>query len=370
MTKYLIKLKPLDTFFFSQENKYRKKLKNGKTMTEADYFQRSAYFPQQTTVFGMLRYYILLMNDQIPITDDNKAKKLIGSNSFDIGNSDPSFGKINSISEIFIIDKDNKKYYKNPKDIVIKDDKIEYLNREKAVFKTNLSNDMQFMKNYIEKEGLSEFLYHSDDDFMAMDYDNDYDKKKNPKFPNGIFIEKEQVGITKNTKGGTLENAFYKQVFYSLLDGYSFAFFAELEDDLQVEDGFVSMGAEKNPFKITFEKLDKIEVIDISINKNNPKIVLLSDAYLSNYDKNDFQFAISSTKTFRFLKTEVKQGNKYYSSNPLKKKEIKRSDKYNLLEKGSVFYFKDNNQMDTFSNKLNSETNFIQIGYNQHLKIQ
>ena len=54
MNKYLIKLKPLDTFFFGQENKYRKKLKDKEIVTEADYFQKSAYFPQQTTLLGML----------------------------------------------------------------------------------------------------------------------------------------------------------------------------------------------------------------------------------------------------------------------------------------------------------------------------
>ncbi len=360
MTRYLIKLTPLDAFFFSQENKYRKK----KGKYEADYYQKSAYFPQQTTLLGMLRYYILLINEQIPITDKQTAENLIGKQSFDIGVKNPDFKTIKNISPVFIIGNDEKIYVQNPKDLLLQNDEPVYLERKSSGIKNNLTDELQIVSNYVEKNGLSNFLIHSETDWLPMDYD----EKQNP---DGVFIKQEKIGITKSKSGQTLDNAFYKQVFYRLQKGYSFGFLADLkEDSLKVLSEIIPTGAEKNQFQITMKPCDKTLENEIQLKNNNaPKIVLLSDVYLSNYDPNDFQFAISSTKTFRFLKTEVREGHRYYSSNPLDNREIRRSNKYNLFEKGSVFYFKDKEQLDAFSDILNKETNFTQIGYNQHLKI-
>ena len=186
-----------------------------------------------------------------------------------------------------------------------------------------------------------------------------------------VFLEVERVGITKKKDGETDEKAFYKQVFYRLAKDYSFGIIAELED-MEEHSGIVSMGAEKSPFSISFEKYNEALENQLEIEDSKHKIVLLSDAFISSYNKADFPFAIFNTKTFRFLKTEVKEiteDKRYYSSDPIKSKKITRSKKYNLIEKGSVFYFKDETQMITFLDKLNSETNFTQIGYNQHKKI-
>ena len=113
MSKYLLKIKPLDSFFFGQEDKYRKRIdstKKGGLATVADYFQRSAYFPQQTTVLGMLRYYLLLMNNQIPIKNKDLAKELIGERSFDSNQNGQEFGKIENISPVFIVDEIQEKF--------------------------------------------------------------------------------------------------------------------------------------------------------------------------------------------------------------------------------------------------------------------
>ena len=368
MTKYLIKLTPLNSFFFSRENKYRKKLKKDEenklvTVTEADYFQKSTYFPQQTTLLGMLRYYVLFKNNQIPITNVEKSKELIGETSFNISKGGNNFGKIKNLSAVFVTDENNNFFFKNPNDFILKDNELPgYLHKTKANFKTTLSDDMLFFENYKEKEGLSDFLVNTEDNILPFDFDKETAK-------NGVFVKKERIGIKKQEKGQTHENAFYKQTFYSLGKGYSFGLVAEIKD-MREYSGFVFMGAEKSTFAISFEKFEGEVEDKISLKTvNNPKIVLLSDTYLSDYNTNDFQFAISSSKTFRFLKTEVKKGNKYYSSNPLKKKEIVRSMKYSLLERGSVFYFKDENQMNCFANKIKGESNFYQIGYNHYKKI-
>lgn len=360
--KYLIKLKPLGLFFFSQETKYRRK--RGGSF-EADYYQVSAHFPQQTALLGMLRYFILQVNSQIPINNATKAKNLIGNKSFDVGETNPDYKTIKNLSAVFILDKNDKPYYISPKDLILKNNKPEYLSRTLAAnIRTNITDKLLIFPNYVEKDGLDNFLIHSYTECLPLEYD-----KKNKK--NVVFIPVEKVGITKSKSGKTLDKAFYKQVFYKLNEGFSFGFFAEIEEDKLVEkEGFVPLGTEKSAFSITFEEHhNNFKALSLN-NTNSPRIVLLSDAYLSDYNTKDFQFAISATKTFRFLKTEVNASNTYYAGNPVNASGgITRSIKYNLFERGSIFYFEDENKMNVFSDKLNNEKNFIQIGYNQHLKI-
>ncbi len=366
MTKYLIKLKPMDDFFFGQENKYRRKFNGGNISIEPDYFQVSALFPQQTTLLGMLRYYLLLINNQIPITNEGIAKELIGDKSFDLNVKSPSFGMINKITPVFIV-KDDDIYILNPKDLILPNDGTEYLKAKDYSVKNNLRSNFEnlfFFENYKEKNGLDKFLLKSENEFLPLFYD-----KEN--HPNGVFVKKEKVGITKGDNGKTLDKAFYKQVFYGLNTPYSFGFIAELnEDNFDVKTGFVPMGAEKSIFEISFSKYDGDYRSEINLqNTNKPKIVLLSDTYISDYKPDDYKMAISNTKTFRFIKTEVKKGHKYYSSDPIKGKQIKRSKKLNLIERGSVFYFYDEAQMNAFASKLDSEINFKTIGYNHYIKI-
>ncbi len=132
MTKYLVKLKPLDIFFFGQENKYRRKQtkENGKTkhITEADYFQRSAYFPQQTAIFGTLRYCLLEKNGQIPIKSKEDARDLIGEKSFQAQEKPQKFGLINNISSAFLFKEQSETcYFQNPKDLILKGVHIRFM---------------------------------------------------------------------------------------------------------------------------------------------------------------------------------------------------------------------------------------------------
>ena len=188
-----------------------------------------------------------------------------------------------------------------------------------------------------------------------------------------MLFRSERIGITKGKNGKAEDEAFYKQVVFQLRKGFSFGFLAEIDDKtLTDEAGFVTMGAEKSPFKITFKKYDSLFEDNITLStENTPKIVLLSDSYISeeNYSKELFVFSITDTVSFRFLETKVVTGHKYYSSDPLEKKEMKRSRKFNLFRRGSVFYFKDETQLTNFATILkDKEPNFYQIGYN-HFKL-
>lgn len=375
MTKYLIKLKPLDTFFFSQDTKYRTKKDKGE---EADYFQRSAYFPQQTALLGTLRYFLLLKNGQIPITDKRKAEGLIGESSFQVQATEQKFGKIGKVSPVFILDKDENIFIRNPKDVLLKKgDKPEEFYQENLILnatpiKTNFG-DIKCFDNYDEKQGLSSFLYNSDSKWLFMDF-------VQGSKPDGVFIEQEKIGITKNVRENDCERkpakssdrkeGFFKQIVFKLNEGYSFGLIAELDDDLHGYDSYVGLGTEKGPFKISFTKWEKGELEgELSIkNSDLKKLVLLSDAYLPDYDKNQHLFAISSTKPFRCLTTTVETGHSHYSQDPTDRNGgMTRSGRFNLFDAGSVFYFKDQAQLLEFETKLKEQNNFTRIGYN-HFK--
>lgn len=381
MSKYLIRMKPIDTFFFGQENKYRKR--KGDPIPQADYFQRSSYFPQQTTLLGALRYCLLQMNGQIPIKDKSAAREIIGDQSFQITDKPLSFGNLGLLSPVFILNDNGKAYYRNPKDIILKKDvnagstKTEYLQKSQANI-TSAAGNCVYFSNYNEKKGLDNFLIHNESDFLPFDFDKE-------KAKDGVFVRHEKIGIRKKRDGASDEEGFYKQISLSLSNGFCFAIFADIDDDaLKKPEIHTSMGAEKSPFRFSFHKISNeapqwLKEMDendkrgepVLLQKTNtPKIVLLSDAYLPGYNPADFQFAISDTKSFRFIRSVVEEGNKYYSSNPLEKKELSRSCKYNLLESGSVFFFKDEKQMEDFANQLKSQTNFYNIGYNHFLTIK
>ena len=75
MYTYLIKLTPLDKFFFGQKKTFGD--------DNANYFVYSSHFPQQTTLLGLLRYQLLqIAGEDVfkdnKIQDTNKAAKLIG----------------------------------------------------------------------------------------------------------------------------------------------------------------------------------------------------------------------------------------------------------------------------------------------------
>ncbi len=366
MTRYLMTLKPLDTFFFGQENKYRKRDKK----IEADYYQKSAYFPQQTTILGMLRYYLLLKNEQIPIQTTHAATLLVGEESFKPSGKNLTFGAIQSISPVFIA-KEEKKYIPQPLDVLLKEGKIQNIRYEKVNVKSNFPNNKDqlfYFKDYDEKMGLSNFLVNISDPADYILYEGNGKAK-------GIFIPEERTGITKGRDGQTDESAFYKQVVYKMKNA-AFACIIEM-DDGYIEDGhsgLVPMGAEKSLFKIGFKKIagNLEDLVELKM-YNAPKLVLLSDAYIPDEVNMLHRFSISQTKAFRFLEsvTDKKANYDNFEFETGKKSNgVRRSDRFNLFKRGSVFYFDDNKKMDQMKVALKNQHNFYKIGYNHYIEIQ
>ena len=119
MTDYLVTFRPLGDYSFGSDRRFSFVGKNNYSADEyAPYFIRTNHVPEQSTVFGMIRYLILVSNG-IDLKQDfqydentrDKIKALIGEKSFSLNGGVQSFGKLEKISPIFL--------RKNSKEIVI-----------------------------------------------------------------------------------------------------------------------------------------------------------------------------------------------------------------------------------------------------------
>jgi CRISPR-associated protein Cmr3 len=342
----LIKLTPLDTFFFGGET----------TLGEGEgrnYFAHSNYFPQQTTLLGMLRQQILIQNDNkkeginiYPITTDNskKASDWVGETSFNLEEHEQTFGKILKLSPVFMM-KGGDKYFLRSKEFIEKT----HLVFSKETIKASWSfNDMK--KSFIPllKKASDKGAYNPKEDFLEQlvcknAVPLNYDKK----VKTGVFAPASKVGITKNYDGAPNDDAFFKQTFWRLAPNWAFAFMAELNEDVVLNSDTVHMGAEKRQFKMNVEKIkSNITVQQLSteyLDDETPqyddlqKMILLSDAIVTEDIYNKADFSIASAVSFRNIKTHFGVKEWFALSTDDKQKPIK-SNKYQLLARGSVFF--------------------------------
>ncbi len=349
--KYLVKLIPHDKFFFGSEKTFGEN-------NEANYFVISNYFPQQTGVLGLIRHQLLLQCDDKTIFEDNKivekskADELIGKKSFTIGDGF-DFKTIKSLSPIFICDCNikntnevfyfpaNKEYHRHEKlnDTCEKETVNEFLQIE--------LNPHPLLKGYDAKFGLPNLLMNKKRELLRY---------------KDVFAEHKQVGIRKQYKGGTDEKAYYVQTFYKFINNFSFAFIVELDSSAKFSSrDIVIFGGEQQAFKMEvtdFSGEFKELIPDYEKSKNSDKVVLVSDAYVTDDIMSECYFAITDTVDFRFLVTSTSTKNYYTGS-------TKHKTKYNLYKKGSVFY----GDTGKIEEKLKNEQ-FEKIGYNNYKVIK
>ncbi len=379
MYNYLIKLTPHDTFFFGTGKEFGAENQN--------YFVKSGYFPQQTTLLGMLRYQLLCQADddifsENEIKDKGKARDLIGAKSFTKGEK-RTFGTIKRLSSMFLM-KGNKKLFPLSKEFQKDTDK--YLMKE-------LSKDLNLLENYNPKYGLPELWIDEDKNIYSLE---------------DIFTAVEKVGIRKNYEGKTDDNAFYMQTFRKFRDDdFSFAFFVECEVKIE-PNNLVFVGGERQSFNMEVkevnkdfkvedspfyihlfnlkEKKDENNIDCYQSSKNAHKVVLISDAYLEDITEKTCDFAITETVGFRCLISEVEKTENFYSiprskktdekkqdykdyKEQYKEKNLYKSEQIELYKRGSVFYFSDESKLKGFTEKL-TDSEFYTIGYNHFITIK
>jgi CRISPR-associated protein Cmr3 len=303
----LITLKPLMPFFFGYENTFGKKGTN--------YYVRSALFPQQTTILGMLRREILiqaglltrkLRDEWVDLDKSEVAKELVGSGKFKSFEEEIDIGVIKSISPVFL--KKGKKYYfRMPNIKGIKNKKGYYL----VDFEEGYKNFGFILKDL---EGNKERLF----------YDNESKK--------GAFIESEMVGNSLKDN----EDAFFKKIVYDL-NNFEFAFYADI--DFELKNSVVKLGADNSLFKMKVEEVsDSFE--DIEFKKKNfleceeNVSIVLGDSYIENLDSD---FGVVDEVVFRTFK-QTKSFKKY---KPIK-----------LYQKGTIFVNLRNKLKNNFAQKI------------------
>lgn len=359
MTKsYLITLKPTGKFFFGGDMTF--KVNNNET-EYSSYIIKSKRFPQQTSLLGMLRF--LLLNNSTgdvfadgKIKDSSMAANLIGRESFGVNekHEERSYGKIVRLSPCFLVD------------------------GEKPIIQVSRIADEPLSLNFSEtafvnghKVVIPNFKYDSKKGLADI-----YDFSK-------IYLEDVRIGIKKRYDGKVMkehrndgnDDALFKQISYCFKnnDGveahsYAFAFYAEVDDtvNLKVYDKqLVSLGADSSMFTISVKEECYVEhTIKHNVDKSVFGVVLASPTYIEKKYLDEVSYAISDLVPFRFMSTtvETKSYNKLSG-------EIKHSEKYNLYDMGSLFFFKSSEERDNFLSHVDSYKEFKQIGYNHYSKI-
>jgi CRISPR type III-B/RAMP module-associated protein Cmr3 len=338
----------VENYFFGGE-KHSKNRKKEKNQPEMDYFTVSELYPQQTTLLGVLRYYLLLKNDCLNPNRKGKleqANGLIGEKSFeyDPKGTKQGFGAIKSISPLYFVKDNGEKFIVAPADNTFK-----LVEMYKGSYK---------MTEYDPKKAPDPCVISLKDPGQTVPFFQK-EEKSNEDF---VFREKEAVGNKKGVKGKTEEDAFYRQIMYTLNNGWHFAFEAEIDESIfdDYEKEFIPLGAEKQVFLFEIKKIEQETAFTINIDRTKPAIFCISDCFVGEALWDHLLFSVNDCVSFRNLQSSNKTGN--YSS---LSKGYKRSKRYNLLKRGSILFFENDEKRrkaaDLFKNNNAENTGFNKI---------
>jgi len=339
MPNYQIKLTPVDTYYFGGE-KHDAELK-------INYFVESNNYPQQTTLLGVLRYYLLLrenklLNKNSGSKERNEAGQLIGNKSFSF-NGGNTFGKINSISHLYF-QHQNSAYHFSPFDV-----------------------DFEWKEENIMQKGAKKFNA-KDHNITSHQL---ISRKQNKMKLNDIVKVEEQVGNKIVKPGSNNKEGFYKMFKNKLAKDWSFAFDAAIDiEGLDKETNFIPFGGEKSIFKIEMKKIEPPQtLLPSNYHRSKPMVCLLSDAFVDNKTMQLADFAVNQFVSFRCMTSDISTTT-HFNDLPNKNstaKGLTRSKRYQLLQRGSVIYFKENSgDRQTFTDELD-KTSGGNIGFNKYL---
>lgn len=375
---FLIHLTPTGTFFFGGE-------KSLAGTGNENYFVRSNYFPQQTTLLGLVRMQLLAAHGLLvdphygrAISKPADSAKLIGDTGFRLTHTS-TYGQIAAIGPCLLA-------------------------RGGAFFAPMVySSGFAFS----EKKGRSASALSDDGPRTFVPDLQGFDPKNTPEtylFSTAggppvklseIYCPKTRVGITKNKKhfawlypdekkkpsSESEMEGFFKQVSYYFKseDGkqpWQFAFIAWVDEnagkkllDYSKENPVVWLGGERSAFRFEISELEALPDLAPAfpvLEKDIIRVVLLSDAWsLPDEVYKHCLFAHAEGQDFRFLKSEVSATKNYYQrgEHVNASESLGRSDKHTLLRRGSVFYCKDG-QYAALQTALEKATPFRRIGYN------
>lgn len=336
---------------------------NGKEEEFSSYIIESSKMPQQTSLLGMIRFLLLSNDGNLFDVEKNVIKSgkkgdvsaLIGEKSFSVNpdGAENSFGAILSIGPCCLYG-NGECFYRASADHGFSS--IAWTGNKATVNGKCIEiPELKVMKEDEEKLYIGK--YYLSACFQSVSSDKKEEEAK-------LFIKDSRIGIDKDYDGKSKTKAFYKQISYRLKEGFCFAFEVEMNDGINLEEfngQIVKLGADASSFVFEAEEMQSSG----KENKEGLSVVLLSDAYISkeNMEKANIRFSINQMRPFRFLKTENQEDASYYRING--KKTATCTERYELYQAGSVFYFNDHKDRDAFVEVLESRKDFNQIGYNK-----
>lgn len=357
--KYLVRLTPTGKFFFGGDMRFGI---NGEDGEFSSYIIESSKMPQQTSLLGMMRFLLLSNNDDLFDVKNNCIRRgvsvegLIGKSGFTVNKGEENeYGKILSLGPCYVC-KDGKRYFRTPMDKAFSS-----INWDNAVTATINGKEVQLPELKVIVDGKEEYYsgkYNLDSSFMEYSSSEEIEEDK-------LFIKDSRIGIDKVYEGKSQTDAFYKQISYRLEKDYCFAFEVEVDEsvDLTKYNGqMVNLGADASTFVFNAEENNNLE----SANKDGHSVVLMSDAYIPDemMNKAQIRYSVNNMRPFRFISTNNSSDASYYRVNG--KNAATRSERYELYQAGSVFYFENEEQRKVFCDMLKSREDFNQIGYNKY----
>jgi len=332
MSKCKITLTPTGKFFFGGDQRFQ--VGDAKNESFDSYIIESRKFPQQTSLLGMLRFLILSNSDAFNISeqkikDKDAASKLIGPASFSNSGKENNFGVIKKIGPCGLCKNNGEILF--PVRKFITDDGLTDIDKE--------------CTNYSAKKGIAVT-------FGGIKEDE-------------IFREDKRMGINRDIATGKTDedDGLYKQIFYRLADGYSFAFETEVNKSVNLENydkQLVTVGGDNSQFIIGVKPIEDFQTA--CTKENGTIITLLSDSYIPNNVKGNC-FGVSDVVPFKCMQTEVKTHEGSYNR---LKKNWNYSEKLYLYKAGSIFFFENENQFKKFKEEIDKHEDFRQIGYNHY----
>lgn len=379
--KLLITLTPTDYYFFGGEETF------DDSGGVRNYLVRSNRLPQQTALVGILRHVLFYQNKH-------------GIASFDAGSPIvQDYGALHGISPLFLQygDGENREFFLPASAMTLADKQEIQVDVDHLTGKGFAGNDfvrspkLTFQKdgkieNYTYKEELEEFWVSANSGTKLpakFKWKNEGDPKTGED-NNGIFISALHIGIDKMNRMKPRTNAekdakpddeaFYKQEFLRLREGFRFAVVAEIDESVPVETFSTPMpfGGENRTFVLeaaewTPDLQRKIQP-EKAYGRHSDRIVLTSDAWVEN--PGDLfglcRLVVAESVPFRSIATpaavygaDEKAKNKALSNLHLGKSETLR----HLLKRGSVLFPKKGYETQ-ITDLVKAPENFRNIGYN------
>lgn len=328
---YRVTFTPLEAYFFGGNRQFQfKKRENYSEDDFSPYFIKGNPLPEQSTIFGSLRYLILeqaglIKKDFNYSADERKAMaELVGTASFSLLVERQSFGKIQKISPLFFLKNNKEKIIPTPFNLVQENDRYRPMKLQDQPVQTTYGDlHLPAESEYDPKQGYRTGYYN-------LQTGQEEKEIYKTVVVTGNRIPDRSQPVVDNTDG------LFKREVYHLEEDYQFATYVTVADDLVLRNGFVQMGQKASLFKVEVkEEEDNLaECVRSHLASITPQGVswhyALSDQVVTGLLRSSV-FSIVEDRQVRQIQTNL-------SGNTFTKRVSLQSEYHTLQKAGSCYY--------------------------------